>query len=119
MPLSKLINRPCTIHRRVPSEERDAQGNEVAGTNDVETVCELQQLAREEGAEEVTETRWAIFFLAGTEIGSGDEVTVPDEGRFKIDGKPDHKRNPRTQQMAQVEATACLVAGAEDEEVGS
>ncbi len=116
MPLQQLINRPCTIHRNVNSDERDALGNETTEPTEIETVCELQEIESEENAQSVSDTRYRLYFLPGEEVGSGDEVTVPDEGRFKLEGRPTRQRNPRTQQFAQIEARACLVSAPDEEE---
>lgn len=116
MPLQQLINRPCTIHRTLSSEARDELGNEVPDDSDVETVCELQAIDSEEEAQGASDTRYRLYFLPAEEVGSGDEVTVPGEGRFKLEGRPARQRNPRTRQFAQIEARACLISAPDEEE---
>lgn len=115
MSLAKLINRPCTIHRNFTSDEHDGLGNEVTEPTEIDTFCELQEIESEESAQSVSDTRYRLYFSPGEEVGSGDEVTVPDEGRFKIEGRPTRQRNPRTRQFAQIEARACLVSAPGEE----
>lgn len=114
MSLEQRITRPCTIHLEVPSADRDELGNEESASADVETVCELQQMDRDENPEGVTETLWRIYFLPGETVTAGATVTVPGEGVFEIQGRPDRKRNPRTGEMRQVEATAREVSGVQE-----
>lgn len=115
MPLQQLINRTCTIHRNVSSDERDGLGNEITEPTDIETVCELQEIQSDENAQSISDTRYRLYFLPEEEIGSGDEVTVPDEGRFKVEGRPIQQRNPRTRQFAQIEARVCLISAPGEE----
>lgn len=117
--LSTLINRPCTITRRLPSGAEDEIGNLIASEEVIETVCELQQQQRTEptGQGELSDTRWLLILPAGTSLHGGDTVTVDDES-YELVGEPWHARNPRTRTESHVEATVRRTAGPGDE-VGS
>lgn len=113
MTLDKLVNTPCTIIRRSDSSETDDYGNAIAGTAEVNTVCEVQQKARGENAEgEPASADWLGIFPAGTTLDSDDVVEVDDLGRFEVIGAPWSARNPRTQQMSHLEATLRRTGGA-------
>jgi hypothetical protein len=111
--LAELINRPCTITRRLASADRDAYGDEIPGTDEVETVCELQKSQGDEDAAEVADTRWDLYLPAGTEIASGDIVTV-DGVAYEVDGDPWPARNPRLRTTSHIEATVRRTAGPAD-----
>lgn len=114
--LSQLINRDCTIIRRLESSTTDAHGNEVPEEDLVTTVCEVQQQQRQEQglAGELSDTRWLGFFLPGVELRTGDAVDVDGLGTFELVGDPWPARNPRTQQESHVEATLRRTEGTED-----
>lgn len=111
--LSTLLNRPCTITRRTQSGDVDAYGDAVDGTATASTVCELQQRQRSElPGVEVSDTTWLLILPAGTDIDTGDKVTVTDTGEaFEMVGDPWPARNPRTGVESHVEATVRRVAG--------
>ena len=117
MPLSTLLNRPCTIIRRSESEDLDAHFNPILEEVEVQTVCELQQQRRDEPGDhgELSDTRWLLILPAGTAIDTGDGVVV-DGDTYEMVGDPWPARNPRTQEESHIEATLRRTAG---EETGS
>lgn len=119
MSLTMLINRPCVIAHRVPSDTTDDYGNEIPGESLTSTVCEIQQRQRSEPADqgETSDTEWVVFLLPAEDLHTGDRVIVDGES-YEITGDPWRARNPRTQAESHIEATARRTAGAEDE-VGS
>jgi hypothetical protein len=119
MSLDRFINRPCILVRETATGERNAAGNEKIETVEVETVCELQPNSASETPQGVTRTADVVYFLPGEEVSSGNELIIPGEGRFRIQGEPSRRRNPRTQQPAQVEAEVERIAGPDDEDGGS
>lgn len=113
MTLEKLINLPCTIIRRSDSAEEDDYGNALAGAEEVDTVCEIQQKMRDENAEgEPASADWLGIFPAGTTIDSDDAVEVDGIGRFEVIGAPWSARNPRKQTVSHIEATLRRTGGA-------
>jgi hypothetical protein len=119
MPLSTLINTPCTIVRRSESGSTDSYGNDVPMATETETVCELQQVQRQERdlEGETSDTIWTLFFLPDVALHTGDAVEIAGEV-YEITGEPWRARSSRTQAVEHVEATARRTAGAGDE-VGS
>lgn len=115
MSLSTLINRPCTIIRRTASSSRDDYGNKIRTEQAIPTVCEVQQLRRDEPADqgELSVTQWNAYFPAGTALDTSDVVVVDGLGEFEVVGAPEQKRNPRTRLEGQVEATLVRTKGAE------
>lgn len=117
MPLSTLINRPCTITRRSESGTTDEFGNDISKEETVETVYELQQRPAEdrETDDELAQAQLVAFFLPGTQLGSGDNVTDGLDGlQREVVGEPWQARNPRTKEPSHVEATLTRVAAAGD-----
>src|SRR5688572_27377107 len=109
MPLSQLLNLPCTITRRTPSaddEEINDYGDPVQNETEVDTVCELQQRARSEDdlQGELSDTSWLLILPAGTAIDTGDAVTI-DGKTYELVGDPWQARNPRTETVEHIEAT--------------
>lgn len=86
----------------------------------VETHCELQQRGRSEpgSAGELSIGDWVAFFPAGTELTTGDTVTV-DGQDYEVAGDPWHARNPRTQTASHVEASLKRTVGAFEEGAAS
>lgn len=119
MSLQTLINRPCRIVRRIESGDTDDYGNDVPDVEEREAVCELQQVQRSEPGAlgEISATEWLIFLLPSESLHTGDAIIVDDE-TYEITGEPWRARNPRTQLVQHIEATAKRVVGAGDE-VGS
>lgn len=114
MSIARMINRECVILRRTASSDQDEYGDEIPETIEIETVCEIQKQKRiaEETPAEISDTRWSVFFLAGEEVGSGDRLrTVDDDLTYEIEGDPWRVRNPRTQQVSHIEATARRTSG--------
>jgi hypothetical protein len=113
MTLAALLNRPCTIIRRVFEGDLDDYGNEIPTEITVAAVCELQQRQRSEDTDrgEVSATSWLLVLPAGTEIGSGDSIVIDGEV-YELDGDPWEARNPRTRQPSHIEATVVRTAGA-------
>lgn len=114
MSLSTLINRPCTLIRRSPGST-DELGNQVDTETLTAAVCEIQQRQRGETPEaEWSKAQWVGFFLAGTQLDTGDAIRVDGLGTFELVGAPWPVRNPRTQAESHVEATLSKTAGAAD-----
>jgi hypothetical protein len=110
--IAQLINRPCTLVRRVETGTEDDFENIGPDEDFVDTVCEIQQQRRDEPATEgeLSVTSWLVIFPAGTEVKSGDAVLI-DDAEFELVGAPWHARNPRTKQEHHVEATAKQTRG--------
>lgn len=114
--LADLISRPCVITRSVADDDdRDKYGNPLTDAETIDTVCELQQRTRGEdaGADEFSETMWALFFLPHEELDTEATVTV-DGHVYELVGEPWIVRNPRTHQVSHIEATAKRTATADD-----
>lgn len=116
MPLSTLLNRPCTILHQLPSADEDEYGNEIPDESATETVCEVQQRRRDEpeAQGETSETEWLGIFPAGTALRTGDTVSVEGLGELEVFGDAWPARNPRTRQDSHVEATLRMNRGSED-----
>jgi hypothetical protein len=109
---TNLLNRPCQIVHRSPSDTEDDYGNVIADHLVSATVCEFQQDARKEhdGTNDLSESKWRIFLPTGTDITSGDQVVV-DGKTYEVDGEPESVRNPRTRTMSHLEVTVVRTAG--------
>lgn len=85
-----LISTPCVILRREGSENVDDYGDPVVTETEFETVCELQQLRRDEPAAEgeLGVSTWIIFFPVNTEVDTSDAVVVAGQGTFELVGDP-------------------------------
>jgi hypothetical protein len=118
VPISSLVNTPCTLLRRA-SGDRDDFANEQPDEDSIETVVEIQQTRRQEHDDqgETSDTTWTLFFLPNERVRTGDAVVVGSE-KYEITGEPWRARNPRTQAVSHIEATARRTAGTGDE-VGS
>lgn len=116
MSLSQLLNRPCWVVQRSDTGDVDELGNEEPSETEVETVCEIQQVQRDEDETqgELSDTDWLGVFPAGTALDTGDAVKVEGLGKFELTGAPWAVRNPRTQTESHVEATLRRVAGDDD-----
>jgi hypothetical protein len=121
--LAQLINRPCTITHKSVGTETDRYGNEIPATEEIETVCEVQQSVRslagrasEPATEgELSDTEWMGAFLADTALGSADTVNVPGLGGFEVVGEPWPARNPRTGVVVFVQAALHRTVGPDEE----
>jgi hypothetical protein len=103
---SRLLNRPCTITRRGDSDALDEYNDPIPAVPvEIETVCELQQQQRTEPVDqgESSDTRWALFLPAGTDITTGDSITV-DGLAYEMVGDPWHARDPITKRESHLEA---------------
>jgi hypothetical protein len=120
MSLATLLNRPVTIIGRSASGDEDAYGNDVATETLTETVCELQQVRREEpaGEGETTRTDWLLILPAGTPVRTGD-IAVVGGLEYELVGDPWQARNPRTRVESHIEATCRRTGGGYDEAAGS
>lgn len=113
MTVEQLLNRPCTIVKRSQTEtEDDGYGNERPAETLIQTVCELQQLQRSEHDDAVSDTLWLIVFPAGTDIDAIDAADIEGE-RYQLIGDPWDARDPLTQAVSHVEATARRTGEAE------
>lgn len=120
--ISNLLTRPCTLLIR-SSDGEDAYGNAIVTVEEVETVCAFQKQSSAADAEDrsqsnLAESAWNLFLPAGTEINSGDGVTV-DDLEYEVDGDPWPVRNEQTGVFSHVEAVCRRVSGSEDGEAGS
>lgn len=116
MSLVTLLNRPCLLVQRSASGDLDRFGNPKRDETTVATVCELQQQRRTEAGDagELSDTTWALFLPAGTDVTTADTVIV-DGQEYELVGEPWDARNPRTQVMSHIEATCRRTRGADDE----
>ena len=116
MSLAQLLNIPATITRRLPGEEENEYGDPIPVEEQVEVVCEVQQLRRDEPGDqgELSDTQWIGIFPAGTELRTGDAVRVEGIGDFEVVGDSWAVRNPRTQQANHVEASLRRTVGNEE-----
>lgn len=115
MTLSQLLNTEATILRRSPSGEEDPYGNELQAEEEVDVLCEVQQIRRDEPDDqgELSETHWLGIFPAGTELRTGDAVRVEGIGLLELAGDPWAARNPRLRQVSHLEVTMRRTAGDE------
>jgi hypothetical protein len=115
MPLSNLINRPCTLLRRSASaDDIDEAGDAVRSETAVAAVWELQQRRRDEPSDqgELSVTTWDAFFLPGTELDGTDQIVDGPTGHlYELVGDPWEARNPRSG-FRQIEATVQRAGGA-------
>lgn len=114
MPISSLLNRVCTLVYRTEDGTPDAFGNPTIDITAVAAVCEVQQRQRDERtvAGEVATTYWAVYLPADTTVDDLAAVIV-DGDVYELLGPPWPARNPRTQTVSHVEATAVRSAGSE------
>lgn len=111
MNIEHLLNQTCTITRRVVGEEKTAYGRKKREETPSDHPCTLQQAERdEEAVGEMSDTRWTLWLLPGTEIGSADTVEV-DGQVYEVEGEPETLRNARTAEAKHVEATLRKTAG--------
>lgn len=110
MSLTQLINKPCSIISRSPGSTPNEFGWKDRAESVTSTVCEIQQDMADENAgdNDMSKTRWRIFFPVGTEIDADDVVSV-DGLEYEVDGEAWAVRNPRTQTMSHVEANVVRV----------
>lgn len=115
MPLSTLLNRPCTLLLRETTGTINDDGIEEHDAERYDTVCELQQQQRREPTDqgELSDTTWLLILPAGTMIDTGDAVEIDGE-LYELVGAPWRVRNPRTTSESHVECTLRRTAGAED-----
>lgn len=123
MSLSNLLNLNCTVVRRSTSENDpgvsgasvDTYGNPVSpdatdsltdDTEDIFTVCWVQQDRRTEPGDEgeMSDSFWTIFLPWGTDLDTGDAVEVDGYGVFELVGDP-WPAQQGSQRMWHVEAT--------------
>lgn len=106
MSIADLLTRTVTIVRRSDSGNTDDYGNAIPAETTTDTVGELQQQQRNEPGDqgETSDTRWALFLPAGTEIGTSDTVTV-DGQAFEMVGDPWTVRDPETGSDSHLECT--------------
>jgi hypothetical protein len=111
---ARLLNRPCTVVRRVDSGEVNDYGDPVMTETQTEAICELQKPPRRASDEanqsgELSDTLWDLFLPAGTEIATGDAVIV-DGVKYELVGDPWRARHPLTRNIDHLEATVRLTA---------
>jgi N-methylhydantoinase B/oxoprolinase/acetone carboxylase alpha subunit len=112
-----LISTPCTILRRSAGAEVDDYGDPIVTETEFETVCEIQQLSRDEPAAEgeLGVSTWVVFFPVDTEVDTSDAVIVDGQGTFELVGDPWNA----TQGSASVNHVAATARKTEDAEVVS
>lgn len=115
MTVTDLMTRTCTITRRSESGTFDDFGNDIPEETTESVLCELQQVARQEPGDlgEISDTRWTLFLPEGTDIRTGDAVTVSGV-TYELIGDPWDARNPRTTLESHIECTLRKTGGAED-----
>jgi hypothetical protein len=113
--LSQLLNTPCVITRNLPGSTEDEFGNEIPQTDEIETVCELQQQQRSEPGNEgeLSVTTWLLVLPAGTVLRTSDKIEIGGDV-YEVEGDPWAVRNPRTQTDSHVEATVTRSAGGQE-----
>lgn len=86
--LSELINKPCTLVRRLKGSTTDDFGNTVPKIDEIDTVCELQLQSEQEPptAGEATADVWTVFLMPGYEARAGDGLIQDDLGTFEFLG---------------------------------
>lgn len=87
------LTRPCTINSMAENGTNDYGDAEYTAT-EVETVCELQQRAAAENAEDVSDTLWDLFLPGGTELSNIDSISIDGAGDFEVLGDPWGARDP-------------------------
>jgi hypothetical protein len=120
--VAQLLNRPCTVLHRTAGEEEDDYGNAIPDTQEIETVCEIQESKRSlsgrtsepDSEGENTDTEWLGIFPVGTPLGAADTVRVEGIGGLEVVGEPWEARNPRTQGVSHIEVPLRRTAGAEE-----
>ena len=113
--LTQLLDKPCRIVQRYDTGSTDDLGNPDIDETITHTVCEIQQARRTEGdlEGELSDTRWTIWFPAGTEVQTDDAVEV---GGFvyELVGGPADWEHTMSPGMEHVEASARRTGTAED-----
>jgi hypothetical protein len=115
MSLAELLSTPVTISRKIASGKTDEYGDEIPEVETVQAVGELQQQKREERGDqgEVSTTDWVLFLPAGTDIRTGDAVTIGVD-QYQMVGDPWAVKNPRAGDISHIEASVRRVAGSEE-----
>lgn len=87
----RMLQKTCVIRHRVEDENNfNEYGDPEIDTNDVETVCELQQVETDEPdlAGEFAKSTWNLFLPVGTAIDTTDQVII-DGFIYEITGEPE------------------------------
>lgn len=86
--ITDIINKPCTIIRRLPGTQADELGNEVPQEDRIDTVCEIQQTSsvEPESGGEAAITTWTVYLLSGFSVRTGDAILVDEYGEFEFIG---------------------------------
>lgn len=115
MSLSTLISRPCVIVYRSESGDTDDYGNDLPTETRVDSVCEVQQVRRDEPGDqgETSDTRWDGFFLPGTDLRTADAVEVEGIGTFELVGDP-WEADSGSSGVHHAEASLRLVRGSDE-----
>lgn len=108
MSVVQLINRDCILYVAQASGSTDDYGNPTDTHSPVTTVCELQQVRRDEpdSQGELSDTQWLAFFHPDEDMGdrpSANKLEV--EGNvYEFVGAPWLARYPRSQTDSHIEA---------------
>lgn len=114
MSLTDLIKTPCTITRRSQGTEEDDYGNLIPTTEDVETLCSIQQRATSEPGDqgELSDSTWLGLFFIGEELDTSDAVSTAN-GSYEVVGSP-WRAEEGSEEMWHIEARLRETAGADD-----
>jgi hypothetical protein len=118
--IEELIQTPCQIVRRQPSDVTDIYGNELPAEELVDAVCAIQaaqqrQASEPGGAGEVASDQYTGFFLPTVDglLDTADAV-VADELVYELVGAPNRVIDLETQELSHIELALRRTAGAED-----
>lgn len=111
MSFNRMMSIPCTVISRVPTGEKDRNGDPLTEEVSVETRCSLQQFRGEEHeqAGEVSDTLWNLYLPYETQIGSS-AVIVANERRYEVVGES-WKAEEGSRSMWHIEALVRRRAG--------
>lgn len=117
MSVTALLTTAATL-RRVSRATTDAEGNPVRTATTRAVMVHLEQSGgsgrtgsgEQQGDHLDVQTRWRVFFAAGTDVGPLDELVIErapdDELVLAIDGDPWEVVNPRRRTVSHIEAWA-------------
>lgn len=102
-----MINQPCTITTRTPTDAKDARGNPVHTTSTADTVCYCEQATAAENttAQDTQTDRWRLAFLTGTIVTASSIIDVGGR-RLEIEGEPWDAWDPFAQRVDHIEVDA-------------
>ena len=103
--LARLLTRPCTLVRRVPSDP-DVYGDPTWSEAHTDTLCYAEQsVASEPSDPHYQADEWRVL-LDSTAVVDGLDAVVIDGLRFEVIGPPWMAKDPRTNADHHVELRA-------------